>query len=489
VSGYTLDRVRRGELLFSRGAAVTVSALAIAVLAGWYFDVGVLKALVPGYITMRPNSAVGFLTAGLSLWLLHGQRRAEAQRTLAVVVVGIGAATLFEYVSRRSIGIDEFFFRDPAVVTYPGRMASLTAATFILLGVALAIQGRPRSRGTLPQALALVATLAPTVALVGYLYDVPSLYGAELQGATVIASSASMAVNTAAAALILAFGVLLSRPDDGVMRIFLANTSGGVVARALIPIALLVPVLLGGLFIRDRLDVGDNRSGMALLVIAIGVFFVTVVWYLAFFLHRHERDKAIARDDAETDALTGIRNRRYFDLRLAEEIKRSARFKGCFSLVLFDIDHFKALNDKHGHPAGDAVLRRTAQVVRATLRDIDIFCRYGGEEFALIAPSTCDDRAIELAERVRRALAAERFPGMDTGVTLSAGISQFPEHGATAEKLLEVADAALYAAKERGRNRVVPGHRPEHATDGAPTIGIAEEKVAMSVGGSSHYDA
>jgi diguanylate cyclase (GGDEF)-like protein len=483
VIGYTLAGVKRGELLFSRGAAITVSVLAIAVLAGWYFDVGVLQSVLPGYVSMRPNSAVAFLFAGLSLWLLHDGRQQGIQRALALLVVGIGAATLFEYVSGQSLGIDEILFRDTAASPFPGRMAHTTAATLALLGLALAIQGRPRKSLALSQALALAAALAATVALVGYLYGVPFLYGAALHDTRLAGSTASMAVHTAAAALILAFGILLSRPEDGLMRIFLSPTDGGFVARALTPVALFVPVAMGAVFIRYWFDVTNPRSGMAIFVIAVGVFFAGVVWCLAFFLHHHERDKSIARDDAETDALTEVRNRHYFDLRLAEEIKRSARFKSSFGLVIFDLDHFKALNDAFGHQTGDAVLRRTAQLVRRTLREIDIFCRYGGEEFAVIAPSTRGHSAIELAERMRGALATEHFPGVDRGVTMSAGVSEFPADGTTAEELLHVADAALYAAKRGGRNQVVRGHDLEPATGGG-----REGPVAMDVGGSSHYD-
>ncbi len=469
--GYTLARVRRGEILVSRGAALAVSALAIMVLVGWYVAVPALTSVVPGSTATKPNTAVAFLVTGLALWLGNDPRHARARRALALVAVALGAATLLEFLSGRSLGIDEILLRDRSLTHFPGRPAAITAATLTLLGLALAIRGRSLVSRTLSQALAVLATLAPMLAIVGYLYGVPLLYGANVYGANVGGalvggSSTPMALHTAIGALVLALGILLSRPDDGLMRIFLADSGGGIVARVLIPIALLFPVLLGGLFIRYWLDAGHPQSAMAFLVIAIGMASVTVLWWLAFRLHRHEQDRASAQDDAETDALTGMRNRRYFDLRLAEEIKRSDRFKSSFGLVLFDLDHFKALNDTVGHQAGDAVLRRTAQVVRRTLRDIDIACRYGGEEFAIIAPSTIGDRAVELAERLRIALVAERFPAMADGVTMSAGISQYPDHGTTPDKLLRVADAALYAAKEGGRNQVVHGRTLEPVTGG-----------------------
>ncbi|MEK7207573.1 MAG: diguanylate cyclase, partial [Pseudomonadota bacterium] len=167
----------------------------------------------------------------------------------------------------------------------------------------------------------------------------------------------------------------------------------------------------------------------------------------------HER----MQDLAVTDKLTGLRNRRLFDERLAEEILRAARYAKPLSLLMLDIDDFKRVNDTHGHPAGDKVLQSLGQLLRSQLRQMDLAARYGGEEFVFILPETDMVGSKLVAERIRRAVATEliRLPeGQEIGVTASLGIACYPLCGDTAEILLAHADQALYTAKQEGRNRV-----------------------------------
>ena len=165
-----------------------------------------------------------------------------------------------------------------------------------------------------------------------------------------------------------------------------------------------------------------------------------------------------ALDQAATDALTGLYNRRVLDARLAEEIQRTRRLNQVFSLLLLDLDNFKLLNDRHGHVFGDSVLRTLAGVLRLQARDIDLVARYGGEEFVFILPATDGSGARLVAERVRQAVAETVFSlagGERVPVTVSIGIATFPENADNAEALVAHADHALYTAKNAGRNRVV----------------------------------
>jgi diguanylate cyclase (GGDEF)-like protein len=160
---------------------------------------------------------------------------------------------------------------------------------------------------------------------------------------------------------------------------------------------------------------------------------------------------------ATVDGLTGLYVRRYFDARLKEELERARRFETPFSLVLLDIDNFKALNDTHGHAVGDKVLREIAQVMRRNMRGIDIPARYGGEEFAFILPRTAIVDAHAVAERIRADIADAR---VTTGelvlkITASLGVACWPESGeGDSLALIEKADTALYRAKATGKNRV-----------------------------------
>lgn len=171
---------------------------------------------------------------------------------------------------------------------------------------------------------------------------------------------------------------------------------------------------------------------------------------------RESRDKLIQR--ANTDSLTNLYNHRHFQERLATELSRAERFNRPLSVIMLDIDNFKTLNDTHGHPIGDQVLKGVAKLLTSEVRDIDVVARYGGEEFALILPETPISEASVAAERVRLAVARHCFTGRDgqsIPVTISLGVAQYPIHSAEREGLIMAADLAMYQAKSMGRNRAV----------------------------------
>ncbi len=162
-------------------------------------------------------------------------------------------------------------------------------------------------------------------------------------------------------------------------------------------------------------------------------------------------------DGADRDPLTGLANRRAFDARVAEELDRAHRYHTHLALVLVDLDHFKQVNDRHGHQTGDELLRAFAAAVSRCLRELDLAARFGGEEFALVLPGAHTDDACRLAEQIRAAVAElELFDpaGERVRVTASFGAADFPSC-ATVEELVGAADRRLYQAKRLGRNRVV----------------------------------
>ena len=162
------------------------------------------------------------------------------------------------------------------------------------------------------------------------------------------------------------------------------------------------------------------------------------------------------RHQATTDELTGVSNRRHFLELATREMKRTARLRRRLSLALIDLDHFKQINDTHGHAAGDRTLIALTQVCRRNIREIDVFARFGGDEFALLLPETYPERALEVVERVRQALAAEPMAVDDTAVwlTISVGIASSSGDSDALDGLLGRAYRALYRAKEAGRNSV-----------------------------------
>ena len=163
-----------------------------------------------------------------------------------------------------------------------------------------------------------------------------------------------------------------------------------------------------------------------------------------------------------TDPLTGLFNRRYFDNRLHEHIERWDRYHTHLSCIFFDIDHFKQINDKHGHQIGDLVLQRVSCLLGADLRTSDVLARFGGEEFVMLLPDIDLDVATDIAERLRHNVENASYNDIvaDLEVTTSVGVAALADKCAIdkqelAKYLVECADTALYQAKERGRNRVV----------------------------------
>jgi two-component system cell cycle response regulator len=175
-----------------------------------------------------------------------------------------------------------------------------------------------------------------------------------------------------------------------------------------------------------------------------------------------EEQKRQLAEQSVTDALTGLKNRRFFDERLVEEFRRAQRYTDPLSLMMLDLDNFKLVNDRHGHLVGDLVLREAAKLIRGSIRDPDICARYGGEEFAVILPKTHMAGALTVAERVWKELgqkvyrhAADGAKPIEVQVTASIGISFYPSKDISApELLLKYADEALYNAKRAGRNTI-----------------------------------
>ena len=174
---------------------------------------------------------------------------------------------------------------------------------------------------------------------------------------------------------------------------------------------------------------------------------------------------------SRVDALTQLSKRWYFMQRLHEEVERSDRRGLPLSIIMADIDRFKVFNDSYGHLAGDAVLKRTANLVRLNLRSIDLACRYGGEEFLLALPDTPKDAAVQVAERIREEVGNAEVTVRDVraALTISLGVAAYPDDGSPAEAVITKADQMLYEAKRGGRNqtRATPSEagRPDESDD------------------------
>jgi two-component system cell cycle response regulator len=162
----------------------------------------------------------------------------------------------------------------------------------------------------------------------------------------------------------------------------------------------------------------------------------------------------MAVHSAITDKLTGLYNRRYFDHFLDFELKRSSRQKASLALLMMDIDNFKQINDTLGHLFGDKILNKLGDIIKSIIRETDLAARYGGEEFAIVMSNTGLEEAVEIAERMRKAISACNFDIKKLPTTVSIGVALYPSDSTSLQDLVSNADRALYRAKHKGKNRV-----------------------------------
>lgn len=212
-------------------------------------------------------------------------------------------------------------------------------------------------------------------------------------------------------------------------------------------------------------DTGERISATELLVPAayfLGGYFAVLVTIVSLQTARDVRRVAVLEEQSITDPLMGIYNRRHLERRLEEEVGKALRYGLPLSALLLDLDHFKTINDRHGHAGGDRALRALGDLLMDAVRKADIVTRYGGEEIVVLAPHTSLAEGRLLAERLRASVAAKPLvpagvteDGKELHATVSIGVSALGDGVRDGPALLKAADEALYRAKREGRNRVV----------------------------------
>jgi PAS domain S-box-containing protein len=272
----------------------------ILVLAGWAFDLAVFKSIIPGFLSMMPNTAVGFVLASLSLWLLRAERispwRRRGAQAASLILILLGALTLSEYLTNRSLGIDQFLFRE-RILALPspiaGRPAFLAAFNFLLLGLALLLLDWKRIRSWLLDLLIVIPLQISLLALIGHLCGVPSLYSWNS-----LFPSSAMALNTTIAFVLLGAGILCARPDRGLMKILTSATAGGVIARRLLLAPTLIP-LVTGLIKLSGLRAGFYNAELAGWIFSfLNIFvFMLAIWWIAVLLSRADEVRRRAEEE------------------------------------------------------------------------------------------------------------------------------------------------------------------------------------------------
>lgn len=434
------------QRLLPRVAVYLAGIFAGIALTGWMLGIPVLTSVVPNLVSMKANTAIAFLMLSGALYAALEGRWPGWQRWLATAAGTLAFLTLFEYASGISLGIDQAVFRDSAYSLHPGRMSPITAVSFMLLTSALLVPASKRG-DYVKEALALLLALTATFAIVGYIYGVPVLYG------VVDRSFTAMALHTGVSFLALAIAFLLIPRQQGFIRILRGPSLASMAGRYMLLPAILVPVVLGGVFIRSRWNLSHPHLVMALSVVSNIVLLVALIWLFALMIRRVETERAIIQLQAETDQLTGIYNRRHFETSLEQEIERARRYGAPLALLMMDVDNFKLLNDRHGHLVGDRLLYQLTRECQSCLRTSDVFCRYGGDEFAIIAPETSAAAAMALALRIRQKIEGISEAYFTEAIAISVGVAVWQDSFRKQDDLIAAADSALYQAKSGGRNR------------------------------------
>jgi hypothetical protein len=283
---------------FPRLASGFSVVVGVLVLIGWAFNLGTLRSLLPGLVAMNPATALTFVAAGLSLWLFAAgtadRRRWQLGLVLAAAVALVGLIKLFGVVTGWDLGIDQVLFHDKLArtgQTLPNRMAPNTALAFLFIGLALvAVYLEPLIDQRVSQLFALLATVIASLAFIGYVYGVPSLSG--------VSSYIHMALNTAIAFVVLSIGVLFARAHSGIVAVITSEGPGGAMARTQLPIAIVVPIILGWFRLKGQeLRLYNTNAGLTIAVVYSMYLSVFLIWLGARALNRVDAARKQAEEE------------------------------------------------------------------------------------------------------------------------------------------------------------------------------------------------
>lgn len=479
----------------AKGAAFSGMLIGLTGLAGWVFNIALLKSIVAGFIAMKANTAICLTLLSVALVIqcepANTRARIKIARLLSLFVAAVSALTLVQWIAGLNFGIDELLFVDNTVINssdLPGRMAVSTAVCLCLCGLALVLREDSRPA---QWAVAVALPLA-WLAVTGYVFDVKPLHQ--------IVGYASMAVHTAVAIVLLGLGIMAARSHRSLARLLSSDTGGGSVARTLLSVMPVAMMFMNWLILQgEQADLYDSRFALAISFVSSAVLMVAMVMFVSFRLIASElhRDQAMAelavlnrdlekivdqrtqdltrvnqkltqeiaeRELAEqqvrqlslTDELTGVLNRRGFMLLAEQAIKTAKRTEADIVLIYFDLDDLKRVNDTFGHQAGDDMIANAAEILKQTFRESDLVARIGGDEFTVLAVGGESPKRMlgRLQEAVREFNA--QHPELPPLAFSQGTVRCFAESDKSLLQLLAEADALMYQEKRLHRQQRQP---------------------------------
>ena len=297
--------MREAREEYYRNVSVAIALLAVSggliVMAGWFLDIGALKSVFPGMVTMKFNTALAFLLTGVALYARsNGSKGNSVALAASLAISAIGLLTVIEYSAGINIGIDQLFFREPEgaiLTTHLGRMAPLTAVNFLLLGVALLLLGGRAERGaSAAQIIAAAAGLFAYQNLIGYIFGVKVLY-------ILKHDFTAMALHTVVLFLLLSAGVIFASGNRGFMRLVCSDLSAGIMLRRILPVALVLPPFFGWLKLTwERAGIVPNEFGVSLVAFFNASVFCILVTVSARTLLRTEEKRIKAEEEIKKAA-------------------------------------------------------------------------------------------------------------------------------------------------------------------------------------------
>ncbi|MEG5160413.1 PAS domain S-box protein [Microcoleus sp. AT3-A2] len=304
---------------FSKKASIAVMAIGCTVILGWIFDLQLLKSILPGLVTMKANTAVCFILGGFSLFIQQIRRTKFTARKYqknhkyliwgcSFLIILISLLTLVQYSFNLDLGIDQLLFKESYTLTItgtPGRMAPNTAGAFLLLGTALLLLSERRPKYLRIQILSCSAFLIAFTGLIGYFYDKALFYR--------IGDNTGMALHTSAGFMLLSFGILFASPERGLIAVMTSDRAGGIMARRLLPRAIIIPPLVGYfILLGERLQAYTPEVGISLLSVLNVIIFTVLIWQNAKNLCTADRKRyraELALRKAKSDLETQVEKR------------------------------------------------------------------------------------------------------------------------------------------------------------------------------------